>query len=287
MLDAAAKMAPDSVLKHEIYRVATNEDHVRQLKETARTLPDIAEWIQAEMLPWESQSNIRGALRLHSGCKVVHVPSYLRGLWRAVQSIGTKEVKLIEIDPSLPEFSWEKEFNDVDTVVLAAGSGLFDDLASSSNLPIQLVGGQSIEMTLGASTLEHALLCGKYISPLMANNKLLIGATHEFKEVPLGKEEVISELRERSRSFASELWADATVDRITSGVRVQSNRGKYGRMPLVGKFSTGYHSNAWLFTGLSSRGLLLHGVFGEVLASKILGVDSEYNHPELDWWQDK
>jgi glycine/D-amino acid oxidase-like deaminating enzyme len=61
-----------------------------------------------------------------------------------------------------------------------------------------------------------------------------------------------------------------------------------GRMPIIGRFHTPIHADSWIFTGLSSRGLLYHGVFGEILTSMILGIDDkEFEHPDLDWWHKK
>jgi hypothetical protein len=117
-----------------------------------------------------------------------------------------------------------------------------------------------------------------------------LGATTEFKfkEEPWDEATVESDLKERSYPFSSKLWDDGTVDKVTSGVRVQSDRGNYGRMPMIGRFHTPIHADSWIFTGLSSRGLLYHGVFGEILTSMILGIDDkEFEHPCLDWWQKK
>lgn len=259
--------------------MAVSQEHVTTLQDTAKRLPELAEWKELCELPWDPESSIVGALRLHSGCKVVHIPSYLEGLWEAVQSKGTGRKDWV-LDGS------DKSF---DALVLAAGSGLFQDsLLDKEELPIQLVRGQSVEMTLPSSTsCDQAMLCGKYISPLLQPNRILVGATHEFSEA-LPEDQVVSELRERTNDFASNLWDQGTIDRITLGYRVQSNRGKFGRMPIVGELgATTHHDKTWIFTGLSSRGLLYHGIFGEILASQILGMESEHHHPEMDWWQKK
>ena len=114
---------------------------------------------------------------------------------------------------------------------------------------------------------------------------MLIGATHEFSDVPLDPDQVAAELRRRTSPFASDIWENGTIDRLTCGYRVQSNRGRHGRLPIVGKVDESFHGNAWIYTGLSSRGLLYHGIFGEILASKILQTESEYNVVDLDWWK--
>jgi glycine/D-amino acid oxidase-like deaminating enzyme len=245
-----------------------------------------------------------------------------------------------------------------DIVILSAGAGLFInnrlllDTGNSSDddddddddeeddivrcLPVQLVRGQSIEMTLPTSTttitgssstnnlLDEALLCGKYVSPLppsstdttTTNNntsrRYVIGATHEYQSIPLSTNEVQEELKSRTYQMAKQLWECGTIDKITCGVRVQSTRGKYGRMPIVGRINTTTttttttttnasstsstttagisHPNTWIFTGLSSRGLIYHGLFGSWLANAILLNDESKireKFPEFDWWRVK
>lgn len=286
LLDAASVFQKNCVLQNEIYRVAVNEDHVATLTHTAQQLPELTEWLLPDNLPWKAPPGVLGGLRLHSGCKVVHMPSYLEGLWDWVRSTGTGSKDWVVLEDSSTT-AWRSQLSEFDKVVLCAGSGLFHDSIVEEKLPIQLVRGQSIEMTLNTATCQHAMLCGKYVSPLLEKNRVLIGATHEFKEAPLDPDQVGSELRERSFDFASDLWEDGVVDRITSGFRVQSNRGKFGRIPIVGKLDVDFHDDAWIYTGLSSRGLLHHGIFGEILASKILNVESQHDHPSLDWWHGK
>lgn len=285
LVKAVREHRSDCVLQEEIYRVAVNDDHVSTLKQSAERLPELTQWVEARDLPMDCPSDVLGGLRLHSGCKVINVPSYLEGLWEVIRFTGTGWREWRVLQPSSDDVDWVNELKDFDTVVLSAGSGLFQDAIISEELPMQLVRGQSIEMTLNKEKCDFAMLCGKYISPLLEPSRILIGATHEFKEVPLDRRQVYSELRERSDAFASNLWEDGVVDNITSGVRVQSNRGPYGRLPMIGNFKSSLHSNAWIFTGLSSRGLIYHGLFGEILASRILNLETEYEQSGLDWWR--
>ena len=288
LLDASKEYQNGCILQDELYRVAVNKDHQDTLMETADRLPELAEWVPRDDLPWTAPNDVFGALRLHSGCKVVHVPSYLKGLYHAIRNMGggDKDWNVLGMSSSLQcQASWVKRLECFDAVVLAAGAGLFQESIIEEKIPMQLVRGQSIEMTLNEASLGSAMLCGKYVTPLLEKNRILIGATHEFKDQALDPEQVRLQLRQRSDAFASHLWEDGTVDRITSGFRVQSNRGKYGRLPIVGKFDSTLHPNAWIFTGLSSRGLLQHGIFGEILASQIIGAESEQLREGLDWWR--
>lgn len=312
------------VLRDELYRVASSERQARALQETAAqpAVASVAEWIPSYTYGGDTGSGGagaggHGALRLHSGCQVVHVPSYLRGLWLACAGVcestaDARDARLSvrwEVVPS-DETALASKLKQYDAIVLAAGSGLFASdgnpavpiLSGRHGLPVQLVRGQSVEIALPLSSEvpnTDAVLCGKYVSPLpCAKGKegraVLVGATHEYQPIPLTSDQVVKELRERTEPFmpphrSAEVWDYGTVRRVTSGVRVQSARGKNGRLPIIGRWEdASFHSNAWIFTGLSSRGLLYHAMYGEILARAVLCNAEEVLgdvYPDSLWWK--
>jgi len=265
------------VLRDEIFRVALTQENLEQLQKSAQELPDLCEWM-------ESNDHGLGKLRLSKGCCVLNVPRYLQALWEACQAVaGDKNL----------EISWKDSDENVldDTIkVYAAGSGLFAGNLRDKipKLPIQLVHGQSLELS-SPHFPEHpdALLFGKYIIPRANKHSVLIGATQEFKDEKLSTQQVQDLLMQKTRDVAGYVWKeDFHVDRVTYGTRTQANRGKHGRLPIVGQLS---ESDEWIFTGLSSRGLLYHGLVGKYLARAIVsGSDMTlYEHwPELDWWKE-
>jgi glycine/D-amino acid oxidase-like deaminating enzyme len=347
----------------------------------------------------DTSKKIRGGLLLSGGgCQVLHVPSYLQALWLACLDLGRqggvevewKQPMVVEeknaaagagaaADTRASSCScWSRRLREYDTIVLAAGSGMFGDLISlpcdrndqdaddESALPVHLVRGQSIEMDLPPSTTattsgdpfcpensdqqqeRPALLCGKYVSPLPPTScspnaghtaRILIGATHEFQAEPMSPDQVVSFLKDATAPMVpSTLWqqhGDSNDDddddggrlKITSEFRVQSQRGKHGRMPIIGRYRLFQEAateqddienvdpvglaatptrcqnnkdsaswcprpdqNVWIFTGLSSRGLLYHALYGDLLTDAILA-DSEQvlwtRSPDLKWWQKK
>lgn len=298
LVQAACKYANHVVLRDEIYRLALDENHAAQLQQSAKDLPSIAEWLSADELKARmslSRTSAIGALRLHNTCQVIHLPSYLEGLWTAcVNRSSTRDSKvrwsIEDITSNVVEAGRLKPF---DCVVLTAGSGMFgsNSLVDQKTLPVQLVRGQSVELEFSGHSREwsQTLLCGKYISPLPQHGRVLVGATHEYKSVPLSTDAVVAELRDRSYAMAPEIWDHSVPSKLTGGVRVQSERGKYGRRPMMGRLhDSPIHPNTWLFTGLSSRGLLYHGLYGNILVESILSDHEEAilaKDPGLLWWK--
>jgi glycine/D-amino acid oxidase-like deaminating enzyme len=83
---------------------------------------------------------------------------------------------------------------------------------------------------------------------------------------------------------------------MTQGYRVQSARGKYGRRPIIGQLPSSMvattddspSQSSWIFTGLSSRGLLYHGLYGQLLSLAILQRDESLllrHCPDILWWK--
>jgi hypothetical protein len=370
-------------VRDELYRLATSDEQTQQLRDVALRYPSIAEWVDdvhhdVPCHASSSSSNVtetgvplvqnRGGLRMKNGCCVLHVPSYLKGVYKACQieaqrSGSSIQWRQTDHPPSIENLDdTEEQYN---ATILCYGSNMFTQndaikwpsvefTALSSRqtsdvpnrqLPVQLVRGQSIEMQL-EQPLRHALLCGKYITPLPSveqqqddlpqTNRVLIGATHEFSLQPMSANDVVADLRARTHDFAPFQYQPQnntmlntsepsdtdhntvltqlslsnqvmSLDRITCGYRVQSTRSAYGRRPIIGQLqtptlstsSTGNRTKAttatttaqgthWIFTGLSSRGLLYHALYGELLAQAIVQNDEtillQYC-PDLLWWK--
>jgi glycine/D-amino acid oxidase-like deaminating enzyme len=328
---------PQIVVRHQLYRLAMTEKHVEQLQATAHNLAEYCTWCTADELiqagvitaraTSTTEATIMGGLRLHNGCCLLHVPSYLQGLWAACRERGAVW-ELVGDDDDNATNDWKTRLQDFDAVVLAAGSGLFStptpkndsntnssSILSRDDFPLQLVRGQSVELRVPDDHVNddqdgppsQALLCGKYVSPLPGDpNLYLVGATHEFREEALSPAAVAEELQNLTETFASHLWKSATVERWTSGYRVQSERNQYGRRPMIGRLPTStdadndtanderlpknpmIHPNTWIFTGLSSRGLLFHGLYGDILTDALLaGSEAPMvsRDKDLTWWR--
>ncbi len=317
LVQAAAKHRPTCVLRDHLYRVALSDKNVDQLQDTASKYPELATWMSKEDLHDNVGIDCLGGLKLSNGCQVIHVPTYLEGLLEEIKTkakhlTNDSSVKWEVIKPNDHQ-ALSHKLKNYDSVILSAGSGLLHNhFIEEDSLPVQLVRGQSIEIGLSTdekkSFIENdAVLCGKYLSPLPSlsqdndppvntRQRYVIGATHEFKSTPLTATEVKEELKSRTYQLAPHLWDEGVVEKITNGVRVQSNRGAFGRMPIIGQCNSDTatselnHEHMWLFTGLSSRGLIYHAVFGRWLANAVLHDNEallQKEFAEFDWWRRK
>jgi len=295
LIDTAQKYSPECVTRDCLYRLALNEKHVTQLQKTANSYPEYATWLMSSDIEDQcgTPSSLGGIL-LKNGCKIIHVPSYLQGLWAACQHLSDAAEWSIEDNPAL---SWKDRLSEFDAVILSAGSGLIHDSILPQDrihLPAMLVRGQSIKMNLkddmSSVSLNEGVLCGNYITPsLHGTNKVIIGSTKEFQVEPLNPTDIYDELRKKTFDLSPTVWKHGEVDSITCGYKVQTKRTHYGRIPILGRAQlNNIHHNAWLFTGLSSRGLIHHGICGSILSSAILEDNEDIlvqSNPSLLWWK--
>ena len=283
------------VLRDRLYRVALSEKQAETFQKTAKEIPHLCEWVPENDIKavCKAKEDVYGGLLLKNGCQVIHVPSYLKGLWKACESVAQENNCHLSWTLDISnDWCTNRNNEETDIIVYAAGSGLFEahSLLDPSSFPVQLVHGQSLELRYRDSSQRcmEALLCGKYVSPSPDPALVLVGSTHEFKDTLLSPSDVIRELKERTVSVTPDIWQQCDVQNVTQGTRVQSERGKHGRLPIMGKLPGS--GNTWIFTGLSSRGLLYHAMYGKILARAIL-TGSEDTLTEFDddtlWWKPK
>lgn len=295
----------DCILAPHLYRVATTEDNVRDLQKTALELPQLCQWLSPnEMkttMAMDDEANdsaVLGGLKLSNGCQVIHVPSYLKGLWDACRSEFKQRVQWRILDSDMTDIVQQSHLEEFDAVVYCTGSTLFEK-KKNQDIPVQLVRGQAVELIHEEQPTKpiEPLLCGKYVIPL-SPQRTLVGATHEYNEEPLSPTTVRADLEERLKGLLPSSLLQARVDRLTSGIRVQSRRvkgqsGNHGRVPIIGEWSPEGmalppSTSSWIFSGLSSRGLLFHGVYGDLLTDAILAGTEQHimeKHPHLAFWK--
>jgi glycine/D-amino acid oxidase-like deaminating enzyme len=201
---------------------------------------------------------------------------------------------------------------DAVVIACGAAAGSVSELSGDDALPTRLQGGHVVELvpkridgTVAWPTDAPGILGSPYVAPL-GPHRVLVGTTTELDasvsdarragEVSIhgcGSESsraaaAAAELVERASAiyppFASDLddWA---VEVTRYGVRANPPRSNLGSLPLIGRIAVKTSSfdaphgqektspSWWYVGGLGARGLVYHGVLGEILAEAVLADD--------------
>lgn len=237
LIRAAEEHTPKMVACHQgILRKSVNLD------QRERLISHSLEWGDVEQLEMD-------LFLIHSGITVLS-ENYLEGLSAAVIQMGAELV--IQTIHSLDQL---KTF---DHIVVAAGYGV-RHFPECGQLKIKFLKGQSLRLE-GRPPFEKSLISKGYIAHVGSQTHFELGSTYE--------KEFSSEQPDRKR--AQELLQDklafcpeAKILECKAGVRVAAH-DHY--LPLLEKIAP----NAHVFTGLGSRGLLYHGLYGRALALRLL-----------------
>lgn len=195
---------------------------------------------------FEDVKKINGGSLIQSGI-TVFIDHYLQGLWKCLKS------ELI-----IDEVSLTTDFSKYDRVIFALGGG-FSNLAL--DLPLQFVKGQILTVKSDKKW-ERSVIGSGHISPLR-NGNYQIGSTyeHHFRDDKADIDIAKSYLEPKVKTFLPPLSTFEIIE-CKAGIRV-AVKGSY--IPLVKKIN----ERMFIFTGLGSRGLLYHGLYGRHLANLI------------------
>lgn len=206
-------------------------------------------------------------------------PAYCRGLWSLCKALGAEL-------PGCEELVWQRRGLEglselsgegFDAIVIACGARS-QMLAELRALPITPVRGQNLLLRNEAG-LRVPLICGKYLVPLPDAQLLLAGATFEYDGERSFRPSDPSEAEAHLRTKLGEMHGPASSAEALgclAGVRALPPRSHLGYVPLVGQLPAGTapeSADAWLLTGLGSRGFIHHAVLGRDLATAILESD--------------
>lgn len=216
--------------------------------------PDIS-WMEVEeMCSYIGPKNVFPGIFIQSGM-TVHAPDYLQGLWLACQSKGAKfcQAKIQSLE----------ELKEYDIVIFATGAET-TKIPELSTLPLRPTKGQLLELKWPADLkpLNAALNSQPYC--LMSANKThcIVGSTYEKNfisaepDIQLAAEELIPKLH----ILLPELQGAKLTD-CRAGVRATTPN----RQPLITKIA----SNGWVIGGMSSKGLLYHALYADLLVHEI------------------
>ena len=226
--------------------------------------------------------SLRGAAVMRSTLRI-NMPVYLKGLWRAVQSIGEEAAVTVKWTPKTVRDSADVDSisSNHDIVIVCSGVGVVNHWTSWDNQegpPLKFVRGQNLIFDSDSGLrLSESLLCGEYIVPCGLGDGrksyILAGATHEYEslDVLLARGEkpdlevALSVLRVKLCRIHPALAARTPSD-CNAGVRVVAKRTHEGKLPLIAS-SNDYRR--WLLTGFGSRGVIHHALYAKTLIDAI------------------
>lgn len=234
LIRAAEEHTPKVVACHQgILRKSINLDQRERLKSHC------IQWKDVEQLDLD-------LFLIHSGITVLS-ENYLEGLSSAVIKMGAELViqKIEKLD----------ELQEFDHIVIAAGYGV----RNFAQLKVKFLKGQSLRLS-GNPPFEKSLISQGYIAHIGSTTHFELGSTYEKEFADdLPNMQLAKELLKEKLSYCPE----AKIIECKAGVRVAA-QNHY--LPLIEKITP----NAHVFTGLGSRGLLYHGLYGRALAQSIL-----------------
>lgn len=181
---------------------------------------------------------------IKSGC-TVYMKTYLEGLYKALGDVSLNQKKFV--DDGL-----------YDLVVYAIGKG-FHEMGVEG---VQYVKGQILTCKTDEK-FERSVIGSGHISPLEGEGLIHVGSTYEHhaKNDKSDLEVALEYLTPRIETFYPG-FKQLSVLACSAAVRV-CTKGSY--LPIVKKID----DRRVIFTGLGSRGLLYHALFGERVGEMI------------------
>lgn len=253
---AAAYSKNPPVITKGLLRLASNTKQEEDFQLASKQFPGCY-WMEKEQLqqaiPYMTPSH--GGL-LDQSALTVDMLCYLEGLFQAILRLGGNWLQKKVTDPSI--------FEQYDKVIIAMGAETlsFDIL---KQLPLSLIKGQLLELKWPTDLDPPTVSIMSHMHLVMRRDfkTFIIGASFEREFTDDKKDEDKAKrllLTKLSTLFPS--LAKAEVLRCESGLRVCPS----SHLPLIGRIDEKF----WFFTGLCSKGLLLHAFLGEALAQAVL-----------------
>lgn len=320
---------------HHIIRPCQTVSHKKLFQDAVLNYPQLVQWLspseyldivttgaQAECgIKKGTTMDVLGGIKIKQS-KIVHVPTYLKELWKYISENEMLDAKWITSSIEEKDIKYLSERHD--TVFMTCGAGISSLWPTECNksfpLPLKLVRGQSlvypqiperirpkydISTTPGDSgvtaefacsiPLRHALLCGEYVVPTLGE-ELICGATHEYGD---GSFESLNAPPTSTSSSSScgdrhlmeliekvqhiyPILKDLSPVRTLAGIRVNSQRSHLGKTPLLGRHPI--YRNVWIMTALGARGLVYHAYLAELLVRASLMNDESIIPKEIRLW---
>ncbi len=264
--EASRSLGQPIVLSRGILRPAVDDEQATIFKQRATEFPQEVEWwekAQCEItVPGLVIGEGLGALFIKNGISINNT-AYIQGLWNCCASLGTQFY-----DELIENLSDIEECYDHIIVTPGANADLLPEL---SHLPLSKVKGQTIEVAWpqGVPVPQFSINAQKYMVVNTEKHTCLLGATfeHNQPEDTPDEELAYSEIMPPILALFPEL-KDAQVLNYYAGMRSSSS----SHLPVISRIK----EKLWFLGGLGSKGLLYHGITGDMLAQAVISNSMAY-----------
>lgn len=237
-----------------ILRLALSQSQVNDFKRSAEKFPLDVQWMEKEqcqeLYPYLTEAP---GIWIKNG-QVINSALYLQGLWQACADRGVHFKK--------QRIACLSELSNFEQVIIATGADvtLFPEL---SNIPLSIIKGQILELEWPSTlpTLPFALNSQAYL--LMTNrNSCLAGATFEKGYPTKGPdiETATKEIMPKATAMIP-LLNPICIKNCYVGMRSVTPT----HLPMVERISP----QAWVITGMGSKGLLYHALTAHQLVKRM------------------
>ncbi|SYX09196.1 bifunctional tRNA (mnm(5)s(2)U34)-methyltransferase/FAD-dependent cmnm(5)s(2)U34 oxidoreductase,Uncharacterized conserved protein,glycine oxidase ThiO,FAD dependent oxidoreductase [Chlamydia poikilotherma] len=252
------------VLSRGIIRPAIDDQQAEIFMKRVEEFPNELEWwekARCEMTVPGIVANL-GALFIKNGV-TINNNAYINGLWDACANLGTQFYdELIENIEDIEEF--------YDHIIVTPGANAHV-LPELEKLPLSNVKGQLIEISWPEDLAmpQFSINAHKYMVANTENNTCILGATFEHNQTEPVTDETsaYNEIMPPILSLFPAL-KEAKILNYYAGTRSSSST----RLPLISRIK----ENLWFLGGLGSKGLLYHGLTGDMLAQAVLKQSTAY-----------
>lgn len=250
------------ILSKGILRVALNEEKKQEYSERAKQYED-CRWVE----PKECLALTHGSVG-HSGLFIqdgltIDCFKYLQGLWKATEKMGAKF-----FDSPIEKLS---QLSHYDAIVVATGATALQ-FKELSHLKVTAVKGQLLEFVWpNVEPLDICLNAEAYITMMPGGKACVAGSTYEktftstSAELKLAKELLLPKITALYPPLQN-----AEIIGCRAGLRASTP----DHLPLIGQFG----DKLFVITGMGSKGLLYHAIYGKNLSNqiikKLIGINS-------------
>ncbi|WP_213357535.1 NAD(P)/FAD-dependent oxidoreductase [Chlamydiifrater phoenicopteri] len=259
------------VLSSGIVRPASDEEQLTLFQKRVEEFPQELEWWEKSRCELEIPGIVipddGGALFIKDGI-TINNEEYMQGLWMACSNLGTQFYdEIIENISDIEDF--------YDHIVIAPGAN-WDVLPETKDIPLNKVKGQLLKVELPKSfqTPKYSINAHKYMVSHATDGTYMLGATfeHNLADDEPNQEVAYNEIFPALLPLFPQLKEAQIID-CFSGVRVSSPT----RKPVTAQIK----DKVWFVGGFGSKGLLYHGLVGDMLAKAVLAKSTAYIDKEF------